>query len=187
MSTLTVKNLKGMSPTNLITLQSGHKLYAPGGVVQVQTATTGFVRQTISSSTPVAITNLSVTITPVYATSNILIMGMISGSWTYVTGLHIYRNGSDVTSNHGGNDQTGGSNAFITRYHTTYGNDSTDDNCMQNSILFQDSPNSTSALTYQFYINSGWSGGTSTFRVNDRNNSVNMLSTSYITAMEIAQ
>ena len=36
MSTLTVQNLRGVSPTNLITVASGHKMYAPGGVVQVQ-------------------------------------------------------------------------------------------------------------------------------------------------------
>lgn len=40
MSTLNVKNLQGIYPSNQITVPSGHKLYAPGHIVQVVSGTT---------------------------------------------------------------------------------------------------------------------------------------------------
>ena len=40
MSTLNVKNLQGIYPSNQITVPAGHLLYAPGSVLQVQTVTT---------------------------------------------------------------------------------------------------------------------------------------------------
>ncbi len=185
MSTLTVQNLRGISPTNLITVASGHKIYSPGSIVQVKSATSGFTNQTINSATPVALTGMSVTITPVYATSVILIQAALSASWTYVSSVHIYKNGSDLISNHGGNNQSSGGTALWTKYFP-YTTDSTSDIVFTMPVLYQDSPATTSSTTYAIYANSGWSGGNNAFYFNNRSG-LDMLSSSWMTVMEIAQ
>lgn len=189
MSELSVGQLKGLTVNNnTITVPSGHKLYAPGSVVQVITATSGFVNQTINSATPVALTGMSATITPKFATSKILIQAMVSASWTYVSSVHIYKNGSDLIPSHaaaGTNNQSGGATALWTKYYSG-GTDSTPNQVIINPVLYWDSPGVTSATTYDIRANSGWSGGSNAFYFNNRDN-LDMLSSSTLTLMEIAQ
>ena len=156
-------------------------LNSTGSILQVVYANTGFNRQTITSASPTAVTGLSVTITPTSSTSKIIIDGNLRGSYTYVASFTLYRNGSPLISNHGGNSQTGtGPIADYTQYEGTSGA-----NYMHsNSFLFEDSPGSTSPQTYQIYANAGWAGSVQTFYINDRNTS-DMLSRSHIRAMEV--
>lgn len=187
MSELSVGQLKGLTVNNnTITVPSGHKLYAPGSVVQVITATSGFVNQTINSSTPVALTGLSATITPKFATSKILIQAVVTASWTYVASAHIYKNGTDLIPNHGSNNQTGGATALWTHYLGGTTDSATADKIFPFSIIYWDLPGSVSPITYDIRANAGWSGGTSTFYFNNRA-SVDMLSSSYLVITEIAQ
>lgn len=167
--------LKGINNTSL----------PAGTILQVKTANSGFVNQTINSATPVALTGMSVSITPYFLNSKIVISAMISGSFTYVCSMHIYRNGSDIISSHGGNNQTGGSNALWTTYFT-FATDTTTGSMRVNPILYEDSPNTTSATTYAIYGNSGYGGGTNALYINNRQDG-DMLSCSYMTVMEVAQ
>ena len=73
MSELSVGQLKGLTVNNnVITVPSGHKLYAPGSVVQVVAST--FTGGEITNSTSTFVdTNVTVTITPKFANSQLLI------------------------------------------------------------------------------------------------------------------
>lgn len=172
---------------NAIQTTSGKPLLnSTGSVIQVVSANTGFVRQSITSTTPQAITGLSASITPSSSSNKILISAMLVCSYTYVCGIHIYRNGSDLMPNHGGNNQSGGSNSYWTHYQSSQdGGDSVRANqIFSMPIEYLDSPGTTSALTYQIYANSGWAGGSSPLYINDRV-SQDMLSCSNIILMEI--
>lgn len=97
MSTLTVKNLQGVSPTNMIMVGSGHKMYVPGHVVQVvQYNYTGST--SIATGTYVALP-ITATITPMSTSSKILVRCVVHvGATGGNEGLHgrLYRNGSVV-------------------------------------------------------------------------------------------
>ena len=129
MSTLRVNNITARTGSGNIALPAGNRLVstesgaivAPGMVVQSVYATSGFVNQTINSATPVALTGMTVTITPRFANSQILVQAMVNASWTYVASIHVFRNGVDVIPNHGGNNQTGGANALWTYYDQAIG------------------------------------------------------------------
>ena len=76
MSTLHVENLKGLSSgsnANKIIVPSGQELHASGHVVQIQTAQVGGGSGQ-STSTSYVDTGLSVSITPKFATSKILVI-----------------------------------------------------------------------------------------------------------------
>jgi hypothetical protein len=186
MSELSVGQLRGLSVNNnTITVPSGHKIYEPGSVVQVVYASSGFVNQTINSASPVALTGLSAIITPKFANSMILIEGVVSASWSYVSSIHIFKNGTDLIPNHGGNNQSGGATALWTHYQSSQESDRPNQ-VFPFPVLYRDFPNTTSSITYDFRANSGWSGGAVAFYLNNRS-SADMLSSSYIKLTEVAQ
>lgn len=162
----------------------GSQLNNVGKVLQVVTASSGFTNQTISSATPVLLSGMSVSITPKFANSKIIITGMVSASWTYVASLHIYKNGAELIANHGGNNQSGGATALFTHFESTQS--SSPDKVFPFPVLYADIANTTSAITYDFRANSGWSGGAEAFYFNNRN-SLDMLSSSWIMVQEIKQ
>lgn len=174
--------------TNAIqTVEGKPILNSTGSIIQVVSANTGFVRQTITATTPQAITGLSATITPTSISNKILIQAMLVCSYTYVCGIHIYRNGSDLMPNHGGNSQTGGFNCYWTHYQSSQdgaGESKRSDQIFSMPIDYLDSPGTNSPLTYQIYANSGWAGASSPLYINDRNNQ-DMLSCSNIILTEI--
>lgn len=158
-------------------------------VIQTVYATSGFVNQTINSTTPVLLSGMSVTITPRFASSKIVISGMVVASWSYVSSLHIYRDGSDLIPNHGGNDQSGGATALWTHWQSSQElTQSTEANRANQlfpfPVLYVDSPNSTSSITYDFRANSGWFGDDHLFYFNNRGN-LDMLSSSWMMVQEI--
>lgn len=189
MSKLNVSTLGGIAAgNNIVSLQSGHKLYTPGSVVQVVTATSGFINQTINSATPVLLSGLSVAITPKFNNSIILIQGMVTASWSYVSSIHIYKNGSDMIPSHaaaGTNSQSGGNTALWTHYQSSQ-EAARANQVFPFPVLYQDIPGVTTSITYDFRANSGWSGGTEAFYFNNRTGT-DMLGSSFITVMEIAQ
>lgn len=154
-------------------------------ILQVVTATSGFTKQTFASSTPVQLTGMSVTIRPYFANSKILIMGVVTASWTYVAGVHIYKNLFDIIGSHGSNLQNGGSSSIWTYYNQGIGAGTGSLRPM--SLQYMDTANSTNNITYSIYANSGWNGAApDTFYFNTRDTD-DMLSSSYLTVMEIAQ
>ena len=155
-----------------------------GSVLQVvsNTKTDTF---TTSSTTPVAITGLSATITPTSATSKILVLVNVGSSGTtiddYTVYLSLYRSASVITGaigNAAGN-RTVCSSAQRTGASYRYGS---------MSIMHQDSPASTSSLTYACYAAMESGGGTACINrsADDSDIASRPRTISSITVMEIA-
>lgn len=179
MSELSVGQLKGLAVnSNTITVPSGHKLYAPGSVVQIQYVQTSATRYTISAADITAIPELSITFTPRFANSKILLQAMINSSQTYVTTFGFLKNGSYIISNT--NSNSAGSIA------TTYITGTDGANMLNAYISYMDTATSTSPITYAAAAASSWSGTNYALYINDRNDSA-MRSISSLTIMEIAQ
>jgi hypothetical protein len=185
MSTLTVQNLRGVTPSNLIRVPTGHSLYAPGHIVQVQSINKLDTFQT-NSTTYVGVTGLSVAITPKYTTSNILIISCVNGNSQNRGGtLRLYRDGSPILL------PTAASNRGTTNIGALWTGDGSGDTGMMFSVSTQllDSPASTSTLTYQIYARSidGSNYGT---RINwtgdDTDGTDYVRAVSTLTLMEIA-
>ncbi len=138
--------------------------FPAGAVLQVVSAFTTTNTSTTSSSY-VAVTNLTASIIPSSASSKILVLvnmniyGTLSGTEGAMT---IYRAGADLTAGAGFADAYTGSSDFI----------------MQTPMMYLDSPSSTSSVTYAVYIKR--TQGTGTLQTSLRG------TTSTITLMEIA-
>jgi hypothetical protein len=158
---------------------------APGTLIQVQYATSGFVNQTINSATPVVLSGMSVNITPKFANSKIIVQAMVTASWSYVSSIHVFRNGVDLIANHGGNNQSGGATALWTHYIGA-SESQRSNQVFPFPVIYQDTPGVTTPLTYDLRANSGWSGGAEAFYFNNRN-TLDMLGSSTMMVMEIAQ
>jgi len=161
-------------------------LNSTGNVIQMKYATSGFVNQAIASATPVALSGLSVSITPTSASNAIIIMASVVANYAYVSSVHVYRDGANLIASHGGNTQTGGDRCIWTHYQSSQESDRENQVfCMP--VIYRDLPGGTSTYTYAIYGNSGWNGGVqNTFRLNNRNN-LDMLGSSYIVAYEVTQ
>ena len=101
MSELSVGQLKGLTANNnVISVPSGHTLYAPGSVVQVQTvrsdARVTFASNASGSAT--GITQLNLTITPKFANSRLIIQWMINADVNENNIFVIHKNGSLITT-----------------------------------------------------------------------------------------
>ena len=138
-----------------------------GGIIQVQMGT--FTDRFTTDSSTMVDTGLSVSITPKFATSKILIMvnASLRGDGTAWVNAMIKRNGTLI-------DYSACVDDGILDYaiNNTAGN---------SSWNFFDSPNSTSALTYGFYFGRYGGSGTAYF-----NNNSNHYSCSTMTAMELS-
>jgi hypothetical protein len=155
MSTLIVKNLQGIYPSNQVTIPAGQTLYAPGHVLQIQSTTLN-TYQTTTSTSYVNITGFSVNITPKSTSSKIFIqcyahMTSYGQNGSY---LRVLRNGSLMAASMGAssqanaiNDGTGGtvvaSSGFITyAASNAY-------TVVPLRLDYLDSPATTGILTYQ--------------------------------------
>ena len=187
MSTLAVKTLQGILPTNLITVSPGHRLTAPGHVVQVQSTTlTAAWSASVPTGTWTDVTGLTVNITPMYISSKIYISGMIYGNGQS-TATQFYfklvRNGIPV----GVGDLAGSRQQITGRCYYA------DANVLPAGCPFAhfDSPASTSTLTYKIQVTTE----SSTYGIyvnrtqsdNDGSTSNGGRCASNITVMEIAQ
>ena len=140
----------------------------PGSIVQIQTNTV--LSSNVTTSTSFIPSSIQVTITPKFASSKILVT---FSAWvrTNAAGNHVtwslYRNGSNLETT---GAIFGMGNYFIDVPSTGLEG--------QSNVNFIDSPNSTSALTYNVYIKS-YNGGTVSLGNPSR--------ASYIHAFEISQ
>lgn len=140
------------------------RLERAGNVLQVVSASTATNTST-SSTTYVAVTNLTASITPSSATNKVLVfvnMNFYVQSVGAEGAITIYRNGSDLTGGNGFADVYTGSSDIIA----------------QAPMLYLDSPATTSSTTYAVYMKR--TQGANTIQTNLRG------TTSTITLMEIA-
>jgi len=158
---------------NTITVNSGDKItgaagsiVAPGQILQVITATDSTERTTTSTSFVTASNTLSVSITPSSASNKVFVtcsMSYGSPGGTYSFYPTIYRGSTNL-----GQAANGFGNLFDgSSYHYAHA-----------TLQILDSPNTTSATTYQIYFRVGNSAGTG--RIN------NSGTFSTITAFEVA-
>jgi hypothetical protein len=152
--------------------------YFPGAIVQVQHARTSSVVD-VTSQDLVAISGLSISFTPKFSNSKILLTSMINSNAVYVASFGFLRNGSSLTAT-SPNSNTGNSLA------TTFYGDSASTNMRPIYIEWLDDAGSTAARTYAAGTTSSWAGTLYTNRINDRVDNV-MRSYSSITIYEIAQ
>jgi hypothetical protein len=149
MSELTVGQLRGLTiNNNIVTVPSGHKLYAPGHVLQVVTATTATPVSTTSGTFISA--GLSASITPTFASSRIVVMAQTAGLspnantvavWTLFRGT--------VAGTNLGNGSQGMAWIYITLNNELRA---------PVSCMAVDSPNTISSQTYTLGVRGNGSG-----------------------------
>ena len=147
---------------NSIVPTSGVSSGANGGIIQViqkeatQTGTISCSANTLNSLGG----NFAVSITPRSSSSKILLIGRINGEFSslaflYKSTLAFTRNGSEVWNGETSGSAARGYGGWADNYH----NDAS--NTMEMAeIMYLDSPNTTSQVTYQICIDCGGAGGT---------------------------
>ena len=159
MSTLTVQNIQGSaSSSNTISVASGHTLVQPGSVIQTLNATTATGITTTSGT--LADVGLSVTITPKFATSKIMVFYTVSfyilggGNDSNFSVLLVRNiNGGSFSTLDAGTDNNGTSSAYI---------QSSAGNCEmagRYTDMFTDSPSTTNACIYKLQGSAAAAGG----------------------------
>jgi hypothetical protein len=130
-------------------------------IINAYSVNTGATRQDITSSTWAAITGLSVTLTPVSASSRFILLSSIQNSGTYVNSFTFFKNSSSLLS-HANTSETGA-------IRTTYTGQADYDNYQwETSLSYVDAPATTSSITYDVRATSSWNGASGTIRINDR-------------------
>jgi hypothetical protein len=168
-----------VSGTNTLTLPAvtGNILTnkSAGTVLQVL-STTKVNAFTTTSSSPVDVTGLSVSITPTSATSKILVLAQIYGSSDFASGLYVnlVRNSTNLNVSTAG---SGVGNSTVGSYFASGALWSTF------PIMFLDSPATTSSTTYKIQL---FNSGSGTLAVNRRADDAVVGGSSTITVMEIA-
>jgi|LakMenE18May11ns_1017448.scaffolds.fasta_scaffold9923294_5 hypothetical protein len=168
MSELSVGQLKGLTVnSNTITIPAGHKLYAPGSVVQVQKVRTE-ARTTYSSATSgngTTVTDLNLTITPKFSNSLLMMQWMINGEFHHDNVFLIHKGGSLITtSGETGYNSIAGNSRWSGFMQSTYDTDqnSTPQNrfmqyfCNSGSTAeatFAPAVRSAGGTAYTFYLN----------------------------------
>jgi hypothetical protein len=194
MSELSVGQLKGLlANDNVITVPSGHTIYAPGSVIQVvNVENTTRTSQGISTGVFLNLSGMSATITPKSASSKIVIQARWFGefaatglTWDSIFGLT--RNGTQI----GRQTESVGStyvNGITMGVLSYYAGDADSTPEMMNFFV-SDFPNSTSAVTYQVTLMASGSGTLFTNRTVSYSGqtSAHELGTSGIMLMEVAQ
>ena len=187
--TFEIKAPSSSGNTRVLTLPDTHNLTLNGGkILQVVSVSKGD-KQSWTGTAKTEITNLAPTITPSSASNKILVLGTLysssnvasvtaynvversinSGSFTTI-GNHIDVSDSNSTQAHG----HGGP------FNGTW-------NLMNSSINFLDSPNTTNAIVYKWFLRSEDPGSTMYINRTGRNNTIYHPKTiSVLTLMEIA-
>jgi len=192
MSELSVGQLRGLTVNNnVITVPSGHTLYAPGSVIQVVNVDNVLrTSQGFSGNVILNISNMVATITPKSASSKIVIQARWFGEltaqgvvWDSVFGVS--RNGTQI-----GRQPDPGATVIsgITIGTISYTADDANSTPEVMNLFTHDFPNSTSAVTYRITYLSNNGGTIFTNRTVGYANQVNghELGTSSIMLMEVA-
>jgi hypothetical protein len=152
-----------------------------GSVLQVVNAIKTDTSST-SSTTYADISGLSVSITPKFSTSKILVMLSVDGSNdSGGMAIQLVRNSTAIAVG------TGASGNQLNVTLTNYYNNTDANSHRSSSITFLDSPATTSATTYKAQFRTGTSGNGYINRSTGADNAAyNMYAVSTITVMEIA-
>jgi hypothetical protein len=164
-----------------ITISNGVQLYAPRTILQVQVASSGPLRQTITSITPIAVDGLSVTFTPKLPNSRILVQAQISTTATYVSSFAVYKNNLPTVNTTGFTNTNEPNMNF-----TSYIGSTTVDNLYCLPLAWSEFAGGTEPRNYTIFATSGWAGTAYALHINDRQ-PIDMASFSYMTVTEIAQ
>lgn len=181
MSTLRVDNLNARTGTS-ISVPSGTSMYLPGHIINVYNIVKKDTFVT-SSVTPVAVTGLTLTVTPTSSNSKFLVsysvpVGVQAGA--YSAQIRLLRNGSDIAIG----DTSGGRNrstSFI--WSDYYGYQMQEAN---KTVL--DSPATASAVTYSISFGSPYGNSVVINRsYSDADSTSYGVSVSTLTVLEVAQ
>jgi len=179
MSTLSVDNLQGLT-SNVISMASGHVLYMPGSIIQIQQTVKTDTFSAAPNGTWTDITGMSVSITPRRTSSRIFILVTVVGAGSSTTPKARLLRGSTpiAVGDTAGSRQLATLGSFLmkdTNQVDTY------------TSQFIDSPATTSSTTYKMQINND---NTATWFLNRSNADTDSATggryISIITAMEIA-
>jgi hypothetical protein len=191
MSELTVGQLRGLPVNNnVVTVPSGHTLYAPGHVLQVINVDfVGQASQGFSTNSFLNITGLEARITPKSVNSKIVIQARWFGeftshglAWDSVFGLS--RNGTQIGRQAGQGNSNG-----ITIAAQSYVADDANSTPETMNFFLADFPSTTAEVTYQVTLIASNPGTLFTNRTVGQSTSSGgyELGTSGIMLMEIAQ
>jgi hypothetical protein len=141
-------NATNITTTQILNSSGRPILNSTGSILQVVQTVKSDIFSNATKGSYVAVTGLSATITPTSTTSKILVMSEVT--WdsqnNYPVLLHIYRGGAQITPNGNATGYTPSSayNSFQQPADSRAWLD-------QQTLIYLDSPASTSALTYQIY------------------------------------
>lgn len=157
-----------------------------GMVVQTAVAYCGPARQLIVNNTPQAVTGLSISFTPKYSNSIIILTAQLSTNAVHVASFGFYKNGSPTVSTAGQNNAN-----EPNMQTTTYIGTGSNDMMLSVPIMHYEVSGNTTARTYQVYATSAWAvananntSGAYALYINNRNSN-DMASFSYMTIMEV--
>jgi hypothetical protein len=183
MGTLSVNKLQAQVGSNIELAgnltASGAIVDSHAKVVQYLYAISGPARQTISSLTPVIISGLSLTITPKYNNSLIVIEGVILSSNTHVSSYGVFKDGVTTVSTTG-QTNTNEPNMQVTNYIGS----ATNDELWTIPIRHHEISSTLTARTYDIRATAGYAGTTYNLHINNRNSS-DMSGFSYMIVKEI--
>ena len=169
MSTLSVDTIQGQTTSGKIQMPSGHILQT--------LSSTKLDHQGTSTGSYVDLTGLSVTITPFFSSSKILITAHVYASWTDSGMLRLMRGSTRIPNNTQGDSEARRGFAMVRHGANNEGN--------TYSVQHLDAPATTSATVYK--IQACRESGSGTMEINRRyvNNIYSLVSS--ITVQEIAQ
>lgn len=175
MSELVFGKIKGLSVnSNVVTVPSGHTLYAPGHIIQVNSVTK-VDAWTTAATTYTDVTGLTIDITPKYATSKIMVVVTVSAAQvTASDGLFQLLRGATLLGNGTFGTLVNGFGQVTSSYPNAI---------INQNITYLDAPTSTATQTYKIQ-GRVYSGGT--LCVNRRGVDGAFGTSSSITVMEIA-
>jgi len=163
-----------------------YSLIKGGGILQLKSANES-ARLTTTSSSYIALTNLSVTLTPSSSSNKVLVLINVSGSGANGSNAGgacaLYRGGS-ILADANGDAASNRTRAFA---QLTSGNGSQEWMVQSGGLVFLDNPSTTSATTYQVYWRCEDTSGGSVLNggYNDSDSSDRVRLSSNITVMEI--
>ena len=177
--------------TNRIVPRDGLVSGASGGIIQVVQSVKTDAENFSGSSTPALITGLSASITPKFNTSKVFVQVILNASvgGAYAGMYAVLRRGStDICIGDAASNRNRASMSLQSPNHYTAAN-SNDYGPGQSSLLFLDSPATTSSVTYGLYLVEADNQGTVLYvnksGTDTDNNYFNRLA-STITLMEVS-
>ncbi len=149
MSTLNTNNLSARGGTGTITVPANNVLYAPGHIIQVvQTIKTDTFSAAPGANNFAEVTGYTGTITPISATSKILVcVDLYVGMQTYNCMIRLFRGSTFI-----GGGQAVGNRPSVTFYQNTYPSASPQYQVTRAGGMYLDSPATTEAITYSCQI-----------------------------------